>query len=235
MINPKLQEIVESIQNPQLQAKVVAFLENPTFSLEGKVYSGPSFDVSPGGLAHHHSYEGGYIEHVAATAKLAFALCDVVEDVYGGKVNRDIVMAGVLLHDVFKPVTYALDERGEYVSSPIADCLDHISLATVELVRREFPAELIHVVAAHYGDHGTTRPRTLEALVLHLADNTDSQLNGQVLDAAWYLTRKATGEPLEKPTFKEAHEVVTAKATDGLKGVKKAVEKILQDRKAQKT
>jgi hypothetical protein len=59
VLNAKLKELVEKIQNNDLRSKVTDFLENPTFSLDGKVYSGPSFDVSPGGLAHHHTYEGG--------------------------------------------------------------------------------------------------------------------------------------------------------------------------------
>jgi 7,8-dihydroneopterin 2',3'-cyclic phosphate phosphodiesterase len=235
VLNPKLKELSDKIRNRKLRKKVVDFLENPTFKLDGKVYSGPSFDVSPGGLAHHHTYEGGYVEHVAATAKLALALCDVVEEVYGGKVNRDLVTAGILLHDIFKPVTYAVDEKGDFTSAAIADYMDHISLATSELVRRDFPVELVHIVAAHYGNYGPIKPRTVEALVVHLADNVDSQLNGQVLDAAGFLTRKATGEYLPKLTSKEAFGVVHSKATEGWKGVEKTVKKIKQKRELQKT
>jgi 7,8-dihydroneopterin 2',3'-cyclic phosphate phosphodiesterase len=233
-LNPKLKELADKIQNSELRGKVTDLLENPTFSLDGKVYVGPSFDVSPGGLAHHHTYTGGYIEHVLATAEIAFSLCDVVEKVYGGKVNRDFVAAGVLLHDIFKPITYESDADGNFGSAPLADYLDHISLATSELVRRNFPVELIHIVAAHYGNYGPIKPRTLEALVVHLADNADSQLNGQVLDAAWYLTRKATGEGVPKLNSKEAFEIVRSKTAEGWGGVEKAVEKINQQR-AQKT
>ncbi len=235
MLNPKLKELADKIQNEVLRKKVLDFLENPTFSLDGKVYTGPSFDVSPGGLSHHHTYEGGYLEHVLATAKIAFALSDVVEEVYGGKVERDLVVAGVLLHDIFKPVTYTVDENGDFASAPLADFLDHISLATSELVRRDFSVELIHIVTAHYGSYGPIKPRTVEALVVHLADNTDSQLNGQVLDAAWYLTRKAKGEGLPKLNSKEAFEVVRSKVTEGWSGVERAVDKITQERKPQKT
>jgi 7,8-dihydroneopterin 2',3'-cyclic phosphate phosphodiesterase len=235
VLNPKLKELADKIQNEELRRKVLDFLENPTFSLNGKLYSGPSFDVSPGGLAHHHMYEGGYMEHVLATAEIAFALCDVVEKIYGGKVNMDFVIAGVLLHDIFKPVTYSSDENGGFSSAPLADFLDHISLATSEMVRRDFPVELIHIVTAHYGSYGPIKPRTLEALVVHLADNTDSQLNGQVLDAARYLTRKAKGEALPKLNSKEAFDVVRSKATEGWKGVEKAIEKITQVRASQKT
>ena len=86
MLNPKLKEIADKIQNSELQRKVRDFLENPTFSFDGKVYVGPSFDVSPGGLAHHQNYEGGHMELVVATAKIALALPDVAEEVYGGNV-----------------------------------------------------------------------------------------------------------------------------------------------------
>ncbi len=235
MLNPKLKELSNKICDKKLRKKVLDFLEHPTFEINGKVHAGVSFDVSPGGLAHHHTYEGGYLEHVAATARIALVLCDVVEEVYGGKVNRDVVMAGVLLHDIFKPVTYAVDENGEFHSAAIADYMDHISLATSELVRRDFPLELVHVVAAHYGNYGTVKPRTVEALVLHLADNVDSQLNGQVLDAAGFLARKATGEYLPKLTSKEAFEIVRSKATEGWEGVEKTVKKIKQKREPQKT
>jgi hypothetical protein len=36
-----------------------------------------------------------------------------VEEVYGGKVDRDFLTAGVLLNDIFKPVIYTMDENGE--------------------------------------------------------------------------------------------------------------------------
>ncbi len=235
MLNPKLKELTDKIRDKKLRKKVLDFLEHPTFELNGKVHSGVSFDVSPGGLAHHHTYEGGYLEHVAATARIALTLCDVVEKVYSGKVNRDLVMAGVLLHDIFKPVTYDIDENGAFRSSAIADYMDHISLATSELVRRDFPMALIHIVAAHYGTYGAVKPRTVEALVLHLADNVDSQLNGQVLDAAGYLTRKVTGEYPSKLTSKEAFEIVRSKATEGWAGLEKTVEKLKQKWESQKT
>ncbi len=235
LLNPKLKDLARKIRDEKLREKVENFLENPTFELNGKVHSGLPFEVSPGGLAHHHTYEGGYLEHVLSTAKLAWTLCDVVEEGYGGKVDRDLVVAGVLLHDIFKPLTYAVDENGDFTSSDIAEYLDHVSLATSELVRRDFPLSLVHMVTAHYGSYGPMKPRTIEALVLHLADNADSQLNGQVLNAAGWLTRKATGEELASLTSKEAFEIVRSKATEGWKGVEEAVEKIRQARASQKT
>ncbi len=196
MLHPKLKALADKIRGKKLRKKVVELLENPTFEINGKKFSGLPLDVSPAGLSHHHCYPGGYIEHVVSTANLAIAMCKSVEKVYHGKVNRDLVIAGVLLHDIFKPTTYIVKENGSYSSSRLADYLDHLSLVTSELVRRGFPLELIHVVSAHHGDYGPIRPCTVEALICHLADLMDSRLNGKVLNAAAYLTRKAVGEEL---------------------------------------
>jgi 7,8-dihydroneopterin 2',3'-cyclic phosphate phosphodiesterase len=233
-MHSQLKQLTDRIQDAQLRSKVASFLENPTLELNGKIFTGPSFEVSPGSLSRHHVYVGGYLEHILATAKIALALTDVSEELYGCKVNRDYIIAGVLLHDIFKPITYVQNEEGKYVSAPLADYLDHISLATAELVRRDFPLPLIHIVTAHYGGYGPISPRTLEALIVHLADDTDARLNGQMLEAAWHLTRKATGEGLPDLNSKEAFEIVQAKTAEGWEGVKKTAAKINRER-SQKT
>jgi len=235
LLHPRLRALTNKISNKNLRKKVVALLENPTFEIDGKKYSGLPLNVSPAGLSHHHCYPGGFIEHVVSTANLALALCDSVERVYHGRLNRDLVTAGVLLHDVFKPATYLVNENGSYGSTGLADFLDHLSIVISELVRRDFPLELIHVVSAHHGDYGPIRPHTIEALICHLADLTDSRLNGQVLNAAAYLARRATDEELPRMTSKEAFEIIHSKSVEGREGVAKAVEKIKRKRKAHKT
>lgn len=235
MLHPKLKALADKIRDKRLRRKVIEFMENPKFEINGKEYSGLPLDVSPAGLSHHHCYPGGYVEHVVSTANLALAMCNSVEKVYHGKVNRDLVIAGVLLHDIFKPATYAVNENGSYSSTRLADYMDHLSLVISELVRRDFPLELVHVVSAHHGDYGPIRPHTIEALICHLADLMDSRLNGQVLSAASYLTRKAVGEELRGLTSKEAFEIVYSKAVEGWEGVARTVEKIKRKRKMHKT
>lgn len=235
LLHPELRTLANKIKDTLLRRKVVELLENPRFEVKGKTYSSLPLETSPAALTRHHCYSGGYIEHVVSTEKLAQAICDSVEQIYQGKVNRDLVVAGVLLHDVFKPSTYAMDKNGNYHSSRLSDYLDHLSLATSELVRRNFPLELVHIVAAHHGEYGPIRPRTVEALVCHLADQLDSRLNGEVLDAAGYLARKASGQDLFGLTSKEAFEIIHSKSTEGWEGVSKTLEKVKRRRKAHKT
>jgi len=235
MLHPKLKALADKIRDKKLRRKVIELLENPTFEINGKKYSSLPLDVSPAGLSHHHCYPGGYIEHVVSTANLALAMCNSVEKVYHGKVNRDLVIAGVLLHDIFKPATYIVNKNGSYSSTRLADYMDHLSLVISELVRKGFPLELVHIVSAHHGDYGPIGPHTVEALICHLADLMDSRLNGKVLSAAAYLTRKAVGEELQRLTSKEAFEIVHSKAAEGWEGVVKTVEKIKRKRKMHKT
>ncbi len=235
MLYPKLKALANKIRDKKLRKKVIELLENPTFEINGKKYSGLPLDISPAGLSHHHCYSGGYVEHVVSTANLALAMCNSVEEVYQGKVNRDLVLAAVLLHDIFKPATYTVNENGSYDSSRLADYMDHLSLVISELVRRDFPLKLVHIVSAHHGDYGPIRPHTVEALICHLADLMDSRLNGQVLRAASYLTRKAVGEELQGLTSKEAFEIVYSKSIEGWEEVAKTVQKMKRKRRMHKT
>ncbi len=231
-MNAQLSCVINRIKDKDLREKVVEIAENPQIEIGGTVYAGLPLEVSPAGLSRHHSYPGGFVEHTVATAEIAMMLCDVAKRVYGGKVNRDLVFAGVVLHDIFKPLTYEMQVEGEgYSTTNLGERLDHLTLITAELIRRNFPLDLIHIVCAHHGGQaGPMWPRTLEALICHLADQADSQLNGEVLRAAKYLTRTATGEELTLLASKEAFEIVRSKTIEGWEGVSKAVEKIKRKR-----
>jgi 7,8-dihydroneopterin 2',3'-cyclic phosphate phosphodiesterase len=234
VLNPKLKALANKIHDENLRKKVTELLENPTFEIGGKKYYGLPLEISPAGRSHHHCYPGGYVEHIASTANIALAMCNSVEKVYHGKVNRDLVIAGVLLHDIFKPITYAANKNGGYSSTLLADYMDHLSLAISELVRKNFPLEIVHIVSAHHGEYGPIRPHTIEALICHLADLTDSRMNSEILNAARYLARNAVGEELYGLTSKQAFEIILSKSIEGWKGVTKTVEKIKRKKKTRK-
>ncbi len=230
-MDSRLKKIVGKIRDKSLRKRVAELVENPTIEIEGRVYTGMSLDAAPAGLSRHHSYQGGLVEHIIGATETALTLCDVVEKVYHGKADRDLVLAGVVLHDIFKPLTYEMAEDGSYRMTPLAERLDHLTLVVSELVRRGFSLDLAHIVCAHHGGQaGPIWPRTVEALICHLADLTDSRLNGEVLRAARYLSREATGEELERVNSKEAFEIVGSKVVEGWEGVRKTVEKIRRER-----
>ena len=240
-MDKRILAIVNGIRDKKLRGMVAELVENPTIEIGGKVYSGLPLATSPAGLSHHHGYEGGFIEHVVASAEIATTLCDVIERVYKGWVNRDFVLAGVALHDLFKPLVYREIDTATaftsrlYESSVLGEYFDHLTLIVAELIRRGFPLEVVHIVCAHHGyQAGPIGPRSVEALVVHLADVADSQLNSEVLRAARFMIRTTIGEEWVDLTSKEAFEIVKTKTTENWKGTAKTVEKIKKKRNGTK-
>lgn len=214
----EIEKLVGRIRDRKLRNMVEDLLREPDIDLDAERLS---LEECPAGAYVHHAYEGGLLQHTVATARLALTLCDLVEEVYGGEVDRDMVLAGALLHDVMKCYVYTLNVGGGFASSPLGEQIDHLSLLVAEMYRRGFPLDMIHVVASHHGDQSPVRPKTVEALIVSIADYADSEMSRRVLRAAEYLLRRATGEKARFASAREAFEVVGAKAREGWEGVRR--------------
>ncbi len=131
--------------------------------------------------AMHHSYMGGLIEHTVSVAEI----CDFMSKKYKS-VNRDILIAGAMLHDVGKIKELSGFPENEYTD--VGQLLGHLIIG-VELVTREadkidkFPQDyknlIKHMIVAHHGElqYGSPKkPATVEAFILHLADNMDARV-----------------------------------------------------------
>jgi 3'-5' exoribonuclease len=122
-------------------------------------------------------------------ALLAAKAVDVYRDIDG-----DLLLAGVLVHDLGKVQELEVTNRIDY--SDRGRLLGHIMLGAElcdEHIRRipDFPAELAlklkHMILSHHGslEHGSpVVPMTIEAMLLHYIDNLDAQARGtlQALD-----------------------------------------------------
>jgi 7,8-dihydroneopterin 2',3'-cyclic phosphate phosphodiesterase len=226
-LDESLLRVVSKIRDKDLRRKVVAVLKNPSIRIGGKKYSGLRLDRSPASVWRHHSYPGGFVEHTLAMYELSMSISRMVSRVYGCRVDTDMVICGVLLHDVFKPATYRERGVGGYRRSELAERLDHLSLATAELIRRGFPLDVVHVVAASHGrQYGPIGPMTIEALICHLADRTEAELNGEMLSAARFMIREVTGEEPQSMTGREAFRVVRTKTDKGWEGLRESLTKI---------
>ena len=147
-----------------------------------------------GGLTHwwaaqrrHHNYRGGLLEHVLEMLALADTLCDCY-----GELDRDLVFAGCILHDLGKLVELA--PRGaEFGYSAAGSLVGHISIcdrwvaeACAEIeAGPELTIQLRHLVLSHHGERAMgapVEPATREAMAVHLLDYLSSQLR-QAVDA----------------------------------------------------
>ncbi|MEM2897164.1 MAG: HDIG domain-containing protein [Candidatus Bathyarchaeia archaeon] len=229
-MDKRLKDAIDEINDKNLKEKILKFIEFPSVEIQGKKYEGMKLTDAPASISHHHNYAGGLIEHIVATSKISLNLCDIVERVYGGKVNRDIVLSGIILHDLFKSLAYVRKENGSFKISPLAEQVDHLTLIATELIRRGFPLEVIHVVLASHGkEFGPIGPHTIEALICHLSDFIDSRLNEEILRAAKFIVKEATGQEIKSISSRGAFRIVREKSTKGWKQVAKEISRILKE------
>ncbi|HIH88053.1 TPA: HDIG domain-containing protein [Candidatus Bathyarchaeota archaeon] len=214
----EVEKLAGKIKDKELRGKVVDLLSNPSLDLDSPRLS---VEECPAGAYQHHSYSGGLLQHTIGVTKLSVTLCDLVEDVYGGKVDRDTVLAGALIHDIMKVYTYEPRGDGSYMSSNLGEKVDHLTLLVAELYKRGFPVDVIHVAASHHGDVSPVKPKTMEALIVSIADLADSELSRKTLRAAEYLLRQMGESQPKLGSSKEALNLVQAKSREGWDGVRR--------------
>ena len=141
------------------------------------------FRTYPAAVANHHAYAHGLLEHTLAVTEAAAALGDHYRSLM--PLDRDLVVAGGLLHDLGKVEAYAMNPVPE-VTLPGA-VVDHVALGYarfMDLVREHsFPEDkalaLAHILLSHHGqrEYGSpVVPATPEALVVSAADELDFRL-----------------------------------------------------------
>ena len=130
----------------------------------------------------HHAYRGGFLEHIVKMAEVG----RLIARAYGA--DEDLVIAGVVLHDIGKLQELAYDGgSGSYTRD--GNLVGHIALGLM-MVRETtqgisgFPVELRsqieHLVASHHGtrEYGSpVEPKTIEAFILASVDELDAKLN----------------------------------------------------------
>ncbi len=108
--------------------------------------------------------------HMKSLAKQCAACADLMTEDYAGaiEVNRDVLIAAVLLHDIGK--IGGMAKVGGKFTETRRELLLHHSLSGVGiLMAAGVPDEVIHAVALHSKD-GEGRRATAEAVLLHHID-----------------------------------------------------------------
>lgn len=143
-----------------------------------------AFQEAPAAKVLHHACVGGLLEHTLCVAGLVLHATEFYPEM-----NRDLALTLALLHDLGKidaydAVTFDLTDQGRlwshlYVStSRVHQAIDSIPDFDPELRLR-----VIHGILAHHGrrENGSpVVPMTLEALVVHHADDLDATARGAI-------------------------------------------------------
>ncbi len=137
--------------------------------------------LHPASVMMHHNYRSGFMEHVLSMAKIAEKLTPLY------MVDHDLVMAGVLLHDIGKLIEISPDLEAEYTDD--GNFIGHIvigrdmvreAIAAIKGFPKELQQKLEHIILSHQGRYewqSPKQPNFQEALLVHLIDNLDAKMN----------------------------------------------------------
>ena len=95
-----LQDAAAEIGNPGLRA-----------AASTKKSPQPFYTAPGSGWNSHHIYPGGLVTHTALNVASCKALYDNYADMFGLKLDRDVVLASQLLHDLHKPWVFQWQTR----------------------------------------------------------------------------------------------------------------------------
>ncbi|QIK69964.1 HD domain-containing protein [Erysipelothrix sp. HDW6C] len=171
-LRSEITAMIETIADPIIKDLVVANMDAV----------GEQFYQYPAATRNHHDFVGGLATHVYGMAKLAESVCELYP-IY----NRDLLLAGVILHDMGKIEEYTAPLLSEY--SVAGRLLGHISIMQANFTMiatqlgyadKEQTLLLRHMILSHHGqlDYGSpVMPMVKEAEMLNFIDNMDARTN----------------------------------------------------------
>lgn len=169
----ELRGFAAGIVNPHLHGLVAALLDDEDIARR--------YRVAPAAKQIHHAYLGGLIEHVLSLCHLARMTAS-----HYPIVDADLLMAGVILHDIGK--IYELSYERGFSYSDEGQLLGHMLIAVRMIGDKlrgipDFPPRLRslveHMIISHHGQLEFGSPKTPvfpEAMLLHYLDDMDSKM-----------------------------------------------------------
>lgn len=164
---------VESFTDVHLKQLVTTLLSDPDLA--------QAYREAPAARQLHHAWLGGLLEHVVSLLKLS----DRVAPHYP-LLHRDLLLTGVILHDIGKVQELAWGAGFEYTVEGIL--LGHIQMG-ISMVEKaieklpDFPPRMKvlveHMILSHHGklEFGSPKlPMIPEALVLNFVDDLDAKM-----------------------------------------------------------
>ncbi len=168
----KFDRLIKSVLTPGLRLVLDNVFEGGTYE---------RFLRNPAGMRLHHAYIGGLLQHSVDVATLASNMADTI-----GGVDKDLIVAGALLHDVGKLREISASMGFPYTTE--GRLLGHISMSAAMVQEAAAKARvtgpklqhLLHIVLAHHGEPEKGSPvacATKEAFIVHYADELDAIMN----------------------------------------------------------
>jgi 3'-5' exoribonuclease len=171
----KLRQLLDTVQDPQLRELLSRFFGEGSETWD-------RFRDAPAAKLYHQAYRHGLLEHTVSVAQAVSAAANFFPGI-----DREVAVAGALLHDIGKTEAYNDD--------PLAIDLTDAGRLQGEIalgyytVRRQIEAipgfdpslaqAVLHIILSHHGslEHGSpVLPATREAVLVHMIDNLGGRL-----------------------------------------------------------
>ena len=174
----QVKTILGTIENNDLKLLTGAFLNDQELMKQ--------FCIAPAAMQMHHNYLGGLLEHTLNMLNVAQVLFPLYP-----KIQKDLVLAAILLHDMAK--TQELSYKIGFSYTDRGQLLGHIIQGTQMITQKadglkadgtpinpEILDNLLHIIVSHHGqyDFGSPKlPAMPEAFMVNYIDNLDAKMN----------------------------------------------------------
>ncbi len=169
--------LLDTLQHPAMQALAKTYLADEHLM--------DAFRTAPAAAKLHHAYLGGLLEHTLTLMQIADKICPLYP-----RINRDIVLLGLFLHDLGKTRelvfdrTFGYSDRGELIGHLVEGAIMLHDKAQ-QMMREQgqrLPAGALtvlqHIIISHHEkpEFGACKiPASPEAVMVSLIDNLDAK------------------------------------------------------------
>lgn len=170
-----LRQLIETVQSTQLRELLDLFFGDGSERWA-------RFRDAPAAKVYHQAYRHGLLEHTLSVAQAVSAAANFFPGI-----DRDVAVAGALLHDIGKTEAYnddalAIDltDAGRLQGEiPLGYYLVRRRIEDIPGFEPSLAQAVLHIILSHHGslEHGSpVVPCTREAVLVHMIDNLGGRL-----------------------------------------------------------
>ena len=170
-----LRQLLATVQSPELRELLDLF-----FGEGSEMWA--RFRDAPAAKVYHQAYRHGLLEHTLSVAQAVSAAANFFPGI-----DRDVAVAGALLHDIGKteaynddPLAIDLTDAGRLQGEiPLGYYMVRRRIEDIPGFDPSLAQAVLHIILSHHGslEHGSpVVPCTREAVLVHMIDNLGGRL-----------------------------------------------------------